>query len=536
MPHRSFGIKGTAALLLAGLLLLLPACKRDTGADRDFYAPISANPERLDPQIAVGTPAETILLNCMEGLVRIAADGSVQPGVAESWEISSDGQTLSFHLREDAKWYTSKSFYDSMPDGFFDSFNTKVTAQDFVFAFRRAVTPSISSPHAEKLDLIKNAKQIRAGKAKPESLGVTAADENTLTITLTGSGEELLPGLAFAPFYPCPQEFYEATQGRYGLEPRYLLCNGPFYLSRWQENSSSVILRKNPVYSGQEAVLPASVTLQVDSNSARYPAILGGGMYSVCPLESAADLPSGGRLVSVGNRTIALAFNCGYVNDKIRAALARVPDLSQFSAQGLVPQSALLGGEQYREQAGTVLAAKTDAAKAKLTLAQEIEKQGISTFELTILCPAEYEHDVRLLQQQWNAAFGLLLKAGLEVKSEREIQTRAEKGDFQAAVLPLTLRGQSPYSLLAQFGKDSADNIFGYSSAKYQTLLDELQAAKSTQAALEAAKKAEEFLLNAGVAMPLFAGESAFATGKNVGGVVFAFGSLPDFRGGTIKG
>ncbi|MDR3345506.1 MAG: peptide ABC transporter substrate-binding protein [Oscillospiraceae bacterium] len=544
MTRHAKNLRNCAALILAAVLLLLPACKKDDGSLGNFYYPIPANPERLDPQIVSGTAEDTILLGCMEGLVRIAGDGTAEPGVAASWELSPDGKTYTFHLREDAKWHAAAAFYDKIPKEFFEKFDNHVTAQDFVFAFRRAVMPSIGSPLAERLGQIKNVWQIRQGTAKPETLGVTAIDKSTLQITLSQPGAEFLPSLAFAPFFPCSQAFYDATQGRYGLEPSYLLCNGPFYLSRWQEGGSSVILRKNPDYAGAEPVLPALVTLQVDSNAAGYAARLSSGMYSLCPLESAADLPSGSSLISVENRVTALVFNCaaGLMRQSaVRAALVGVLDLTKLGANaytaapGLVPNSALVGDENYRAKAGGASLAKPDAKNAKAALAAALAKSGESALELTVLCAPELEQPVRQLLQQWNAAFGLLVKTGVETMTAQSLESRAAGGSFAAAVLPLTLRGQSPLSFLAQFSADSPQNLPRFDSAEYAKLLNSLRNAVGSKAAISAALRAEDYLMQNGVCLPLFEGESFFALGKNVSGVEFPFSSVPDFRSGKIK-
>ena len=545
MTYYVKNLKKLTALLLVAVLLILPACKKDTGIDRNFYYPITANAQRLDPQIAYGSTEDIILYNCMEGLVRIAGDGTVIPGVAESWKISSDGKTYTFKLREDAKWFASAAFHNKIPKGFFEDFDNSVTANDFVYAFRRAVTPLIASPLAEKLDQIQNARAIRLGKSKPENLGVRAIDKYTLRITLAEPDSQFLLSLAFAPFYPCSQIFFEATQGRYGLEPEYLLSNGPFYLARWHESSSSVLLRRNPDYAGQEPVLPASVTLQIDSNPQQYSARLASGAYSACPLISAADLPSGSQLISIENRMTALVFNCGnglMKRPAVRSALTGVLDLTKIAgddhelALGLIPNSAILGDESYRIKADNASFAKMDVKKARSALASELSSAGVSALEITILCPPEFESAVRQILQQWNAGFGLLVKTGVEILPEQTIEARGSRGDFTAAILPLSLHGQSPLGFLSQFAKDSPANIPRYSSSSYDKLLNSLRGANSAKSELSAARKAENHLLQNGVCLPLFNAQSVFAVGRNVSGLEFPLGMLPDFRSALMFG
>ncbi|MDR0884252.1 MAG: peptide ABC transporter substrate-binding protein [Oscillospiraceae bacterium] len=529
-------------LLLLCLLGGLGACGRDKTIGRDFAYPVDHIPQRLDPQIASGTTEDIVLLAAMEGLVRLDAGGVPAPGVAESWESSADGLTYTFHLRADAAWYTNAKFYSNQSAEFWEKFDARVTADDFVFALRRAVTPAIASPLAEKLDGIANASLIRAGQKKPDTLGVQAVDAQTLRITLTQPDAEFLPSLAFAPFYPCNEKFYRQTNGRYGLDPTYLLCNGPFYLSKWQEGVASLVLRKNTAYAGQAATLPASVTLQVDSNRANYAARLEAGLYSLCPLAEGES--SGSDVIRVQNRVDALVFNCdvGLLKDAtVRQALAgaldlsALPDSARPSAAGLIPESALLNNEPYRAEVGGADFVQLSRADAKKTLSAALRTAGQSTLELQVLCTAADENTVRVMLQQWNAAFGLLVRTGVQVLDAATLQTRAAQGDFAAAIVPLTLRGHSTHSFLAQFVGESPQNYGAFSSAQYEKLLGELRRARPGKPALTAAQKAENFLLQNGVLVPLFAGESVYAAGKGVSGVHFALGAVPDFRAGRIK-
>ena len=94
-----------AALLLAALLLLpLAACAKDTGDGKVINYPIDTAPRRLDPAIAATAEELLVINNCFEGLVRQGADGNPAPGAAKSWEVSPDGLTYIFRLREDAHW------------------------------------------------------------------------------------------------------------------------------------------------------------------------------------------------------------------------------------------------------------------------------------------------------------------------------------------------------------------------------------------------------------------------------------------------
>ena len=129
-----------------------------------------SEPHSLDPQTAEGVPESNILRDLFEGLIGEDASGNLVPGVAEKWEISADGKTYTFHLR-DAKW----------SDG------SPLTAHDFVYGWQRAVDPATGSHYSFLLYPVKNAQKIAEGHEKDgNQLGVKATDDHTLVAELEG--------------------------------------------------------------------------------------------------------------------------------------------------------------------------------------------------------------------------------------------------------------------------------------------------------------------------------------------------------------
>src|SRR5690606_13458596 len=111
---------------------------------------------------------DRVLKDLYEGLVAQDAKGEAIPGAASSWEVSKDGLTYTFHMRENAKW----------------SNGDPVTAGDFEFSFRRLMDPKTAAGYASVFYAIKNAEQIATGKMPVDQLGVKALDNKTLQITL----------------------------------------------------------------------------------------------------------------------------------------------------------------------------------------------------------------------------------------------------------------------------------------------------------------------------------------------------------------
>ena len=137
------------------------------GSTTEFRRGNGAEPKSLDPHHAEGTWEASVIGDMLMGLTTEDEEGKPIPGAAEHWETSADGLTWTFHLR-DHQWS------DGMP----------VTAEDFVFAWRRILDPKTAAQYASLLTLFKNADAIIAGKMPPSSLGAKAVDAKTLELTL----------------------------------------------------------------------------------------------------------------------------------------------------------------------------------------------------------------------------------------------------------------------------------------------------------------------------------------------------------------
>jgi oligopeptide transport system substrate-binding protein len=204
-------------------------------------------PRSLDPLLVNDVPGQRVADDLFEGLTRAGIDGKAVPGVASSWESSTDGRSWIFHLRPEARW----------------SNGAPVTAADFVYAWRREVDPKTGAQNAEGLAPIENALDIATGRKPPASLGVAALDARTLRVQLNTPTPYLLDLLALQYLYPV----YEPAIRQYAddwVRPQHMVCNGAFVL-REDVIGSRITLAKNPQYwdaalTRRPAILPASST------------------------------------------------------------------------------------------------------------------------------------------------------------------------------------------------------------------------------------------------------------------------------------
>jgi oligopeptide transport system substrate-binding protein len=193
-------------------------------------------PTSLDPHKGDGTPSSNVQRDLFEGLVIPAADGSLVPGAAERWEISEDGKTYRFFLREEGRWSNGDA----------------VTADDFVFGLRRSADPATLSNYSMILSPIENADAVISGAELPESLAVVAEDERTLVIRLKAPTPYFIELLTHSTTYPLHEPSLREHGSRFA-RPGNLVGNGAFVLDEWVVQSH-IKLSKSPTYWDRDKV------------------------------------------------------------------------------------------------------------------------------------------------------------------------------------------------------------------------------------------------------------------------------------------
>lgn len=219
-------IKSWRKILIVFLVLLGMQAGYAAAEEKVLYIPVNAGLDNLDPRVLTSTNHQLVQFAMFEPLVRTHS-GELMPGMAESWEMSADGKTYTFHLR-DAKWSDGKP----------------VTGGDFVHAFVRMFQICPASPI---YDDILNGAELRAGEAPPEELGVQAPDDKTVVITLKNPAPYFL-GLIGSSFgSPGREDLAQKFGDGYGATAESLASCGPFILTDWK-HEDMLVLEKNPDY------------------------------------------------------------------------------------------------------------------------------------------------------------------------------------------------------------------------------------------------------------------------------------------------
>lgn len=239
------------AILLAGLALVAAGCggsddeaavdettATDTtgtagggqAAEQEITVNWGAEPPSLDPGLASDTTSGNILLNIMDPLVKLGDDLEPVPSLAESWETSEDGKTVTFKLRDDGKWTNGDP----------------VTAKDFEYSWKRTVSPELAADYAYQFYGIVGAQEYNGCKKQCDALrdkmGVKAVDKTTLQVKLTTAQPWFVQQAAHHSFLAVHRPTVEKYKAKW-TEAKNIVTNGPFKLQRWEHNANIDIVK-----------------------------------------------------------------------------------------------------------------------------------------------------------------------------------------------------------------------------------------------------------------------------------------------------
>lgn len=496
---------------------MLFSCGNDDkgdGTGHMYDVSILGNPQSLDPQYATDSASNTIIKNLYSGLMSFDENGNILCCNAESYSISSDGLEYTFTLRKDNYWFFDKNDDDYIDD---DEY-FPVTAQDYVFALRRILDPSMQSPYAEDFSCIRNGNNIISGKALPETAGIIAVDDYTLNISLDYPCAEFLGLLATSASYPCNREFFYSTKGRYGLDDRSVMSNGSFFVRQWFYDPYGVnnilYMKKNSVNNNEtNEILPSflNFTIESDENDIRT-------MFREGTIECFATNSIDGintkkyDTKSFCATTLGLVFNPDdeyFSSLNMRKTLAFSIDRENIiddnnsdiiPAYGIIPPAIKLLGRSYRELVSDRQYEFYDISEAKRCFKvakAELDIESLDNIKI-LVCSGTIDSDyLHNLSQQWQEIFGFYI--GIDEVTSSEFESRIKENDYNIALYPLKGNYNNGLSVIEQFKENNCFN-----NIKVDKIIDEIRHCADVSELVDCYCTQESKILDSYVFIPLF--------------------------------
>ncbi|WP_341778837.1 peptide ABC transporter substrate-binding protein [Levilactobacillus sp. HBUAS70063] len=188
--------------------------------------------------------------NVFESFYRLGKNGKVAPGLADSAKVSKDKKTWTFHIRDNAKW----------------SNGDKITAQDFVYSWRRTLTPATKASYTTMFSGIKNGDKIIAGKADPDTIGIHAKNRQTVVIQLDKPIAYFKILMAYPLFAPQNEKVVNKYGKKYATKSQYMVYSGPFKITNWSGTGNTWSFVKNNQYWDKKVVKLHKINYQVVTN------------------------------------------------------------------------------------------------------------------------------------------------------------------------------------------------------------------------------------------------------------------------------
>lgn len=491
-----------------------------------FTWQVEEMPTSLDPQLAENVCEKTAVAHLFRGLMMLDENGTPVPDCAETVEVSPNGCTYTFRLKEDLWFHT----YDE------EAFSAaEVTAEDFVFGLQRVFLPATESPYAAELAGIAGSDAVLAG-GDVSQLGVTAPDPKTVQIRLSAPDDTFLARLCTPGAMPCNREFFESTRGAYGLGKGTLYTNGDFYLYNWA--GEGVFLRRRGAPAG---VVNNLRLVLADSTETRTGLALLDEKKQT-GIEMRGQIPEGYAAQSFEATTWAVVFNTAnsdFSNLSIRQGIAQVlrdalsaelPGSLYRTADGLIPQSMPM--PDGSSHAGD--------AVPDFGSAEELYRQGLSQLGkaklsgVTVLLPEDEE--VAAAFEIANQQLQRRLAAFFSVKQlpQEELEKALASGEYQIVLLPLSSSEGDPAVFLESLV--GAASVTRWQDAELEQELSRnrtLPASGRTAPLLQMEQK----IMSQAAAVPVWFEQTAFVTLKGWQDVIYSpFGPRLDVRSAVWNG
>lgn len=525
--------KYAAIFVTVMLLFALAACTatKDSGSEpkdegndskekteKVLYWNNGQEPTSFDPPIGFDAVSWNALNNLMEGLTRLDANHEPKAATAKDWDVSEDGKTYTFHIREDAKW----------------SNGDDLTAGDFVYAWKRLLDPNTASSAAFLGYFIEGGEAYNTGSGTADGVKVKAVDEKTFEVTLTSPQAYFLSVIANPAFFPINEKV--ATENpEWFSEADSFVGNGPFALSEWNHDSDFTMVKNDKYWDAKNVKLDKVHWAMVDDTNTEYQ------MFQTGELDS-SEIPSdlAEQLFKEGDVKVEdqageyfYRFNVNmepFQNVNIRKAFAMAIDQKQmvelvtknkekpaygFVSYGFKDPS----GKDFREKNGDLI--KTDAAKAKELLKKGMEEEGYTALPEVTLTYSTLETHKKIAE-----AMQQMLKENLDVdvklaNMESSVFATEQKAlKFQLSRSSFLADYADPINFMENFQTGHSMNRTGWSNTEFDQLIKDAKNEKDETKRFEMMYKAEKILFDEAPIIPIHFYNQVYLQNEDVSGIV----------------
>ena len=525
----------TAAGMLAG-------CGSKTDTDTFRFAN-DTDIVGMDSTVVDDAMSFNAITDITDGLTTVDVKGNTIPGIAKSWDVSNNGLTYTFHLR-DAKWANGDD----------------VTAQDFVYSWHRIIKNAGNYAYmlGSEGASIKNADSLidlgtTATDEQLNTLGIKATDDKTVVVDLEKNVPYFVGLMSFPCYFPQNQKFVEKCGKNYATKPEYILGNGAYKMTKWIKGNKATFT-KNDKYYDAKSVKTKNIEMYLVQDPKTAAQNFDNGKVDYATINSTLVDKYKGKDTFKAIREGYLAYLiCNFkadttANKNLRHALSYAinrKDLCEnvlkdgsMAATGFVPSqlSKSPAGKDFRDTAGDIVG--YDVKKAQEYLDAAKKELGTDTITVDLLYGTDespMDTMAEYLQGSFSKLKGLKVNMVATVKKDR-IYNREANGNFQVVCTRWGPDYADPTTYLNLATTDNSNNYGKWENAQYNSLLKQAQNETDVNKRWNELLEAEKVMMDDMPNIPVVQTGTAALQAKNVKGLVHNTVSTPYvFKYVTLK-
>ena len=488
-----------------------------------FTVQLGPNPETLDPALNSSVDGANTIITTFEPLLLIDENNEIVPGQAELPEVSEDGLTWTFTMKDGLKW----------SDG------SDLTAKDFEYSFKRLASPDTAAPYGETVVGMIDGYQDAIGNPDADGNTTTDPDWDALNVHASEDGKTLTVQLAypcsyfdklcaFAAMSPVQEATVEANGDAWCTEPDTFICNGPYYISDWVP-SERIVLTKNPYYAGgwdSSKIVSDTITLLLlEDSSASYTAYNSGEAQLIKDVPT-DEIPSLTKAEDGGDFYVDTILGTYYIslNDqrepftdaKVRKALSLAIDRDyvantimqgtyepayNFVGPGIVDESGMFydnanGGERYISDD---YEANLEEAKSLLAEAGYPDGEGFPAITYSANDAGYHIPVAEYLQQAWGE---LGITVNIDKVEWSSFLPLRRAGDYDASRNGWVMDYNDPSNMIELFCSTNGNNDGKYNNPEFDATIEASKVADKT-VHFQKLHEAEDILMEDAAAIPV---------------------------------